>query len=1019
MIMLSPASAASVRISQLSVDGRIDEPLGLDNPNPTLAWQFIQTHDCTDSICPGDEQTAYKVQAAASVTDLNAGRLIWDSKTTKGNAQQVRFEGRVSSRDKVVWRVRVWDALGNASNWSRPSTWTIGLLNQSDWGEARWVDYPDRTENQPLPLFARQFKIPTGKKVLNAYLYLAGVGMHHATVNGKEITDEVLAPGYSNWQLSTEYRTYNVKKFLQPGANTVGVRLGNGPAYVRRSVVNPAVSRNAPYSWWESQLKGNGTLTTNVEAGSKVVHLSSVGNYTVGGTINIDTAGGGDNLESRVITEIGSDTITFTPRLSKAHKSGAKVTASGNNIAASDPSAGAAVTPRLIGRLEITYTDGSTDTIVTNRSWRTKLGPLILDNWYSGSDYDARREQPGWDGPGADLTSAKNWTSAGFAPPPNLATKLVARTAEVIKIQERFRPISVTKIIPGTWVFDFGQNFAGLPLLNLPKLPAGTIIKVMPAESLNANGTVKQTSLGPGARGSDLFNTYTTSGLSEGESWRPDFNYFGMQWVQVSGLPKSFKPSLDLVTGLRVQADVPVAGTFTSSNARINRIHKMVRYSFASNVMSVFTDCPGREKLSYPADYTMPMGAIFRNVHINSLLRTQMRHLVEGQSVANTSMAGNVALKTPVYDWGYQDRFGDEINWGDAIVLVPSLLHDLYGDTSVMKAYYDRMIDFVDYIQREKVQGHIVDAALADWVDADGVTSGRITGTWGYYLTIKAMARMANITGHTDGAERYTNLASDIRDAFNAAFWNDDSARYTNTGNDSTKNATQAAQALALDAGLVPEGRRGKVLDALVDLAYDFPSSNKKGPHLSGGTIGLGPIVRALTAGGRDDVLWESLLQNDEPSYGFMMASTVQNPDGLTTIAEDWGLGASKNHMILAQIEEWFHAGIAGLRPFALSTISTTWEESLVFQPKPIGDLKSAAATYQAPQGEVRSEWERTSRGAFTLKVMVPTNIVAEVRVPGGDVKGSVRAKATGKKEGYTIFTVPSGLHTFKSIVTS
>ncbi|KAL5603982.1 hypothetical protein FOVSG1_006732 [Fusarium oxysporum f. sp. vasinfectum] len=1020
MLMLKHASAVSsyrsVRVSQLSIDGRIDEPLGLDNPNPTLAWQFIQTNDCTEAICPGDRQTAYAIQAAASVSELHAGRLIWDIKQTKGDIQQVRFSGRVQSRDRIVWRVRVWDALGNASSWSKPSTWTVGLLNQSDWGEARWIDYPDRTENQPLPLLARQFDI-SNNDIADAHLYLAGVGMHHATMNGEEITDEVLAPGYSNWQLSTEYRTYDIKKFLRPGTNTIGVSLGNGPAYIRRSVTNPAVGRNAPYSWWESQLKGNGSLVSDVEAGSRVVQLSRVENYTIGGTINIDTVGGGDYLESRTITEIGNDTISFTPGLSKAHKLGAKVTASGNNIAAKDPSAGAAITPRLIGRLEVTYTDGSTDVIVTNRFWRTALGPLVTNNWYSGSDYDARREQTGWDAPGANLTADKNWNSAGFAPPPNLATKLVARTAEVIKIKERFRPVSVTQIVPGTWVFDFGQNIAGFPLLNLPELPAGIIIKAAPAESLNANGTVNQTSLGPGARGSDLFNTYITAGRPGGESWRPDFNYFGMQWVQITGLPKGFKPSLDLVTGLRVQADVPVAGTFTSSNARINRIHKMVQYSFASNAMSVLTDCPGREKLSYPADYTMPMGAIYRNLHLNSLLRTQTRHLTEGQSIANTSMAGNVALKTPVYDWGYENKFGDEINWGNAIVLVPSLLYDLYGDTSVMKATYDRMVDFVNYIRSEKVQRHLVDAALADWVEADGVTSGLITGSWGYYMTIKALARMANITGQIDDAKRYADLAIDIRNAFNAAFWNDASGRYTNTGNNSTKNATQTAQALALDAGLVPENRRKQVLDALVELAYEFPSSNGKGPHLSGGTIGLGPIVRSLSAGGRDDVLWESLQQNDEPSYGFMMASTVQNPTGLTTIAENWDLGASKNHMILAQIEEWFHAGIAGLRPTAIRTISATWEDGLVFQPKPVGDLRSAAATYNMRQGKACSAWEITARGAFTLKITVPANTVAEVRVPGADVKASDRARVVSKRKDYTVFTVPSGSHTFKSTI--
>lgn len=629
----------------------------------------------------------------------------------------------------------------------------------------------------------------------------------------------------------------------------------------------------------------------------------------------------------------------------------------------------------------------------------------------------------GWDSPSANLNSA-DWIAAGIAPPPNLATKLVARAAEPVKVQERFSPLSVSNPTPGTWVFDLGQNIAGWPLLTLPELPAGVVIRVAPAESLNANGTINQASLGPsgGSRGSDLFYTYTTAGRAGGETWHPEFNYFGMQWVQVTGLPDGFTPSPDLITGLRLQTNVPVGGTFTSSNARLNRVHKMARYSFASNMLSVFTDCPGREKLSYPADYTMPMGAIYRNFHLHALLRTSMRHLVEGQSIADTSMAGNVALKTPVYDWGYSGRFGDEINWGNAIVLVPSLLYDMYGDTDMMATYYEQMTDFVNYIRREKTQGHIVDAALADWVAADESTSGRITGTWGYSLTIKAMARMADLTGHTTDADSYESLATEIRGAFNYAFYNDDRGCYTNTGNNGTSNATQAAQAFALDAGLVPNERRQQVLDTLVELIYDWPSSDGQGPHLSGGTLGMGPIVRVLSAESRDDVLWEAMQQNDSPSYGYFMASTDENPDGFTTIGENWDRSSSKNHMILAQIDEWFHAGIAGIQPVALSTLSTTWEDRLIFQPKIVGDLDSAAGTYQTLWGEARSEWEITD-SSFTLTVTVPANTEAEVRVPAGDggvhVQASSRATAAGTSGGYAIYTVPSGTHTFRTTIFS
>jgi alpha-L-rhamnosidase len=1032
VVTLTPAPAVAtgpaVRVVDLRVDGRPDQPIGLDNPDPLLSWRFAETRSTAV-----DRQTAYQVR----VRDLQLDRLVWDSgKVSSAIQSGVRYAGlALTSRQRLAWQVRVWDADRRASAWSKPSTWEMGLLEQADWGSAKWIEYPGRAESQPMPLFARRFTVDPRRKVTQARLYLSGVGLHVPSLNGRGLSDEVLAPGYANYQLSSEYRVYDITGELRKGGNTVGVRLGNGPAYVRRSVTNPAVGRTAPYSWWQSQLKGRGALVADAEAGATTVRLETVTGYHVGGTVNVDTGGGGDNLESRRITAIGDGVISFTPGLSKPHLAGATVTGSGNNIAASDASAGAAVTPRLIARLEVSYARGLQSVIVSDREWRTSLGPLVTDAWYSGADHDARREQPGWDAADSDLSAAAKrrdgspagWIAAGIAPPPNLATRLVGRTAPPITIAERFAPVSVTNPAPGTWVFDFGQNIVGLPQLRLkPGVPAGTTIRVSPAESLAADGTVDQASLkgGGGSRGTDLFNTYTTAGLRGGETWRPDFNYFGMQWVQVTGLPEGYVPTRDTITGLRVQADTPVAGTVVTSNARVNRIHDMAWYSFAGNIMSVFTDCPGREKLSYPADYTMPMGSIHRDFDLSAYLRTHMRHLSEGQSVADTPMFGNVALKTPVYDWGYSGRFGDEINWGNAIILVPGFLRQLYGDTETAARYYEPMVRFADYIQRQKAVGNIVDAALADWVSAEPV-SGRITGTWGYYVMIKELAELARLTGHQADAVRYAALAADIKTAFHNAFYNTTLRRYTAEGNAGTTGATQTAQALALDAGLVPSSERQAVLDALVELVYAFqPPSNRPttalertedglsdGPHFSGGTIGMASIVRALSAGGRDDVLWDLLQENEQPSYGFFMEPTVANPGGMTTMGERWNRGDSKNHMILAQIEEWFHAGLAGIR----AAEGTTAYRDLVIQPKVVGDLRYVKGTYTTPQGTARSEWTRTG-DRLRLTVTVPPNSTAEVWVPtlGGKVTDAPRrAQLLRADAGYTVYRAPSGTYTF------
>jgi alpha-L-rhamnosidase len=542
-------------------------------------------------------------------------------------------------------------------------------------------------------------------------------------------------------------------------------------------------------------------------------------------------------------------------------------------------------------------------------------------------------------------------------------------------------------------------------------VPAGTTIKMLPAESLAADGTVDQRSIrgGGAGRGTQVFASYTTHGDRDGETWHPQFNYFGMQWVQVTGLPEGYTPTVNTLTGLQLRGATPVAGDVSTSNERINRIHRMARYSIMSNTMSTFTDCPGREKLAYPADYLQPFGSLHRNFDYNAYLRTMERHLEEGQSKAGDNI-GNVALKAPVYDWGYLGRFGDEINWGNGIVLVPWLAYETYGDTQTMARYYSQMQAFMDYIAREKAVGFIVDAALADWAAADTTTSGRITGTWGYYQSADRMAKMAELLGHEDDAAEYRGLADNIKDAFNAAFYNSELGRYTSEGDAGTAGATQAAQALALDEGLVPEGERQRVLDALVELIYSYEPSGG-GPHFSAGTIGMAPVVRALMNGGRDDVLWDVLQEDTYPSYGFFMAPTTENPNGLTTIPERWTIRDSKNHMILLQIEEWFHSGLAGIK----QAPGSVGYRTLVIDPRVVGDLTHVEGSYQTPYGEVESEWRR-NYGTFRLDVVVPPNTTAEVRLPTGGRKAQHApkgAKFLGIEGDRAVYSVPSGSYQF------
>ncbi|MFE7711768.1 family 78 glycoside hydrolase catalytic domain [Streptomyces sp. NPDC057486] len=1016
------ASAGSTAVDGLSMGGRSDWPLGVDDRTPLLAWRLER-----------GMQSAYRIRVASSPGLLPTPDL-WDSGWVESSTSSgVVYGGKaLKSRQRAAWQVRIRDADGRVSDWSSPSSWEAGLLDPEDWSPARWIAHASRSDADPLPVFARAFTLDGDRRVDHARLYLAGLGIYVATVNGHHISDAVLEPGNTNPQQSVEAGTYDVTALLATGRNTLGVQLGNGVTNVG-SITNAAVGRTSVYRKYTSTIAKPTTLAAPAAPGDTTVRVANVSGFAVGATLNIDTGDGGARLESRVITAVGTD-IAFDRPLAEQHASGATVTRSGTPNATIT-----AISPRLIARLEIVYTDGHTDTYVTDEKWRTALGPTVTDNWYAGSDYDARREQPGWDRPGADLTdSAKRrdgsptgWAAAGIAPPPNLATKLTWRRAQPVRIVDTVSPVAITEPVPGTWVFDFGQNAAALPELHVDgSLPAGTVVRMQPAESLKADGTVDSASLGSGK---GILETYTTFGAADGETWRPQFGYHGFQYIQVTGLPSGYQPDTGTVTARHVRASARVSGDVSTSSERVNRLHRMSRYSIASNMMSIFTDCPGREKLGWLADMLHSMPAIDRNFDMSAYLPHMERVMREAQLVDGPD-AGLVPEHTPefpVFD-GQWAMYRNDINWGSAVILAPWWLWRHHGDTETMAVHYQSMTEYHDYVRTTQAGSgadeHLVNGPLKDWVAHDESTPGLLVGTYAYYLMTDRLAQMAAHLRKGSDAGRYRALAGAIKAAFNNRFFNDELRTYTNDGNAGAAG-TQAANALALEADLVPRGQKQHVLRDLVSRIRDY-HPNGGGPHVSGGTISLGPTFRALSAADRDDVIWEVLHEDTRPGYGSFLLPTVSNPKGMTTVPEHWYApdnNSSLNHMILLQIDEWFSAGLAGIQQ-APDSIAY---ERIVVKPKLVGTpehpLTHVEGSYEGPRGRISSAWRISGPNSadLALDVTIPANTAAEIHVPtvhpsrvrldGRPVSASKAAVFKGFADGYAVYSVGLGTYALSS----
>ncbi|MDA0183203.1 glycoside hydrolase family 78 protein [Solirubrobacter phytolaccae] len=828
--------------------------------------------------------------------------------------------------------------------------------------------------SNPLPIFAKPFT--AAKPVAKARLYLAGLGYADATINGQRVTDTVL-PGVSNPLKSVEYGAYDVTSLLKNGDNTLGVALGNGQTNVNPQA-NADAGRTDVYTKFNSIPVPQGTLLSPVAAGATTLTLDSVTGYAVGDSVNVDTLDGGSRLESRKVTAIGTNTLTIDAPLTHDHPAGIEVLGSGARTAM-------AVTPRLIGRLELTYADGTTDTIVTDPSFKTKHGPTITENYYAGVDYDARKAQPGWDEPNPDLSG---WEAASITSPPSLDTKLVWREAPPVRIQRTFKATQIKKVATGSYSFNLGQNFAGIPKLTLKNVPAGTVIKIVPGESWAGNGAVSTASSGSPT---GIFNTYTTSGAPT-ETFAPTSMYHGFQYVQISGLPADYVPDETTLVGEATNADVPDGGSVTTDSDLINTVHRMAEWSIRSNMQSTFTDCPHREKLAWLADMIQSMGSISAQFDVAGYLRGMQRHMLEAQ--LPDGLVPGTAPEFPIFGGGYRD----DVNWGGAFIITPYTLWQTYGDTRTMREYYAPMQAYLAYVRKQVGANGLLISGLKDWIAGDTTTTAEATGTYGLYVIADQMAQMAGELGKSADAADYRALATSLATAFNTAFY--DPATKTYPG-------SQAMAALPLAMGIVPAGAEATVLQSLVDRIYAYHPGGS-GPHMSGGTVSLQATYRVLMDHDRGDVLWDVLQEPSAPSYANFFNQ------GRTTIPESWDFAGSQNHMILLQIDEWFSKGLTGIR----QAPGSVGYERVIVKPQAVGNLGHVSGSYNTPRGTITSEWTKGAYGVTSMKVTVPAGTAATVYVPAAATQSFVattgKATPKGRVDGYQVFEIEPGAVEFR-----
>jgi len=656
--------------------------------------------------------------------------------------------------------------------------------------------------------------------------------------------------------------------------------------------------------------------------------------------------------------------------------------------------------PRVIGQLEADLEDGTRVVVATDASWKVRPGPVLRNNVYLGEVYDARREIDGWDKPGDEDAG---W--AGAVPCASAVGPLQAQPQPPIRITARIKSVRVTEPRPGVFIFDLGRNFAGWVRLRL-RAPAGTAVRIRFGELLREDGSLNPlTSVcgqikgrrkdgepigGPGAPDvAEQSDLYIAKGVGE-ETYAPRFTFHGFRYAEVTGLPGT--PRVGDLEGLRLNSDVVETGTFSCSNELLNRIQEMVRRTFLSNIFSVQSDCPHREKFGYGGDLVATAEAFLMNFDMAGF------YAKAAADWADAALPGGMLTDTaPFVGIQYCG-----LAWAMAHPYLQSLLVRHCGDRRLVEEQYETSRRWLEIVIRE-TPGFIVREGLSDHESLEPTDVATLV-TPLYYQTAEIVSSLARLLGKDGDAVRYAGLADAVRMSY--------LDQLLPPGPEKFEDLSQAALAAALELGILPDGDRAAAGQALVRKVQAT-----QGPHVTTGIFGTKFVLNALSRAGRADQAFELVARREFPGWGHMLER------GATTLWEHWDFSDntfSHNHPMFGSVSEWFFSWLAGIQPAQ----DAFGFDRIVIRPQPVGDLAWVKGGIDTARGEVRSEW-RIEKGRFLLEVKIPPNSTAVVYIPGADpsevleggrpAAGEEGVMTIGKESEAAVLEIGSGRYRFSS----
>ena len=901
--LLLVSCGSRIRIVSPTVEMQ-DGSMPLATAEPRFSWQYEA--EVNDVV-----QTDYRIIVAS--TEENADKGIgdlWDSKIVESNRMlYIPYAGTpMQSRDRCWWRVYATVTYGKHNRKktveSRVQYFEISLLAPSDW-KAHWIgrDYEDDNVNGHTAIAARYLRkeFPLKEDIDRARLYISGLGVYSACINGVEVApDELLRPTLSDYTQRIYFNAYDVTDMLRGGGNAMGVILEGGRFTTVRHDTN--------YLEW-----------------CGILHAAHYG------------------------------------------------------------------LPQLLMQLEVTYKDGTTDTIISDASWKiTNCGPIRKSNEFDGETYDARLDlgawaQPNYDDSGwmdvvVDYDRRNMYREDIYNPRHRVAREYPVKTGSHlpsdyrrpdpmllltpqpnpnIKVQHIIKPMS---IIPNgnKWIVDMGQNMVGVIAVELNNMHYGDTITFRYAELLNADSTLYTENL----RSAECTDRYIAAGPTD--EWCPMFTYHGFRYVEITGLRKA--PKLGDFRGMVMYDEMPMTGSLETSDGIINAVYRNATWGIRGNYRSMPTDCPQRdERMGWTGDRTT-------GCYGESFIFDNHRLYAKWLQDLEDSQFENGAL--PDVAPAYWRNYTDNMTWPGAFITVADMLLQRYGDIRPVEQHYDAMKRWMLHMRKYYFKdGILIRDTYGDWCmppespelihtrDTNRMTWPANLSTPYYYQYCKIMKGFAAKTGKYADTAYFREEMDFVRNAYNA--------RYLDTVRGCYSNNTATANLLPLAFGMIPSERlEHKVFDNIVDkIENDF------GGHVATGVVGIQHLMRTLTEYGRGDLALKLTTDTTYPSWGYMVKR------GATTIWELWNgdtgdpsMNSGNHVMLLGDLIIWYYQYLGGIR-------STSGNNSFWLQPYPLEGLYNVNCSYNSVYGRIESNWRRKGN-RFEWDIVIPPNTTATVMLP-------------------------------------